>query len=106
MCKLNLLELNSLCVISGTQIASHTAATKTPAATPTGPTAILITRTPIVKVTTTPTQTASSRIPPSWRPETPTTGIHGRSSASAVLGQEWTAVLIAVVVFLGIVYRD
>ena len=94
-------------MISETEIASHTTATVTPAATPTGPTAILITRTPIVKVTTTSTQTASSRIPPSWHRETPTTGsIHGRSSASAVLGQEWTAVLIAVVVFLGIVVRD
>lgn len=91
-------------MISGTEIASHTTATVTPAATPT---AILITRTPMVKVTTTPTQTASSRIPPSRRRETPTTGsIHGRSSAPAVLGQEWTAVLVAVVVFLGIVVRD
>ena len=102
---LTLLELTSLCMIPGTEIASLTTATVTPAATST---AILTrtTRKPIVKVTTQ-TQTESSRIRSSWQPKTPTTGsIHGLSSASAVLAQEWTAVLTAVVVFLGILVRD
>ena len=87
-------------MISGTEIASFTTATVTPAATLTATVKVTVATTPL-------TQTESSRIPPSWNPETPTTGsIHGLSSASAVPTQEWTAVLIAVVVFLGIVDRD
>lgn len=82
-------------MIPGTEIASLTTTTVTPAAIPT--------RAPTVPATTTtPPQTESSRITPPWQPKTPTTG----SSVSAVLGQEWTAVLIAELVFLGIVVRD
>lgn len=74
-------------MIPGTEIASLTTTTVTPAVIPT--------RTPTA-------QTERSRITPPWQPKTPTTG----SGVSAVLGQEWTAVLIAELVFLGIVVRD
>ena len=84
-------------MISGKKTASVTTATVTaiPAATPTP------TLTIIPTVTATPTQTESSSIPPSWHPETPT---NGSIQYSAALGQEWTAVLIAIGVLLGIVF--
>lgn len=89
---LNILVVNGS---RGTEIASLATTTGTPAVIPT--------RTPTVTATTTtPALTESSRITPPWQPKTPTTG----SSVSAVLGQEWTAVLIAELVFLGTVVRD
>jgi len=93
-------------VVNGSQ---ETAIASLATATPT-PTAILTTTptaTLAVTATATPTETKSSSTPPSWHPETPTTeSIRGLKSVSAVLGQDWTAVLIVVAVFLGIVFGD
>lgn len=78
-------------------------------ASPTAPrTAIpTVTHTVIATVTATATPTESSSMPPSRRPETQTNGsIRGLSSMSAIPGREWTAVLIALDVFIGIVLGD
>ena len=73
----------------------------TATASPTAPRTVI----PLVTATTTPTE--SSSMPPSRHPETQTNGsIRGLSSMSAVPGREWTAVLIAVDAFIGIVLGD
>lgn len=90
-------------MIPGTEIIPLTTAS------PTAPgTAVpTVTHTVIPTVTATATPTENSSISPSRHPETQTNGsIHGLSSMSAVPGREWTAVLIAVDVFIGIVLGD
>jgi len=90
-------------MIPETEIASLATATATATAIlTTTPTATLA-----VTATATPTETKSSSTPPSWHSEIPTTeSSRGLKSVSAVLGQDWTAVLIVVNVFLGIVFGD